>query len=62
MVASEMNATRPTNFDQKLGKGIKELAGNMKTTIFTVDLLLAGLSGMAYVCLRLISHEIIKDT
>jgi len=55
-----MNAAKPTNIAQELGKSIKELAGNMKTTIFTADLLLSGLSGMVYVCLRLIFHEMIK--
>ena len=39
---------------------MKRFAANIKTSIFTADLLLAGLSGMVYICLRLIFHEMIK--
>lgn len=59
-VASEMNAAKLTNIAQKSGKSIRKLAGNIKTTIYTADLLLAGLSSIVYVCLRFIFHEMIK--
>ena len=39
---------------------MKRLAANMKTTMFTADLFLAGLSGMVYVALRLTFHAMIR--